>query len=164
MVIQNIGPSTSETSLLFTRRPLLALLLAISSPWPRNPDDTIFTTTGDPTIPIEIFAENLSWSEPMVLLVEYAMALGAAANKTDETGNGNDGNEAGLQLKEREGRLLILLSVLTTPADARNCLIRYVCSAIVGRTLLSFELAYLTRSVKTRNPRKSWASPIRTKS
>lgn len=243
-VLQNLGPSTSETSLLFTRRPLLALLLAISSPWPRNPDDTIFTTAVDPPIPVEVFRGSLRWSEPMVLLVEYALALGAAANvallayqlghwaffmsannvndpvwwtycsfsihligilgkflrfKVHES-KGDHGlkdnwfqrwcshewrsaaykKEAGLQLKEREGKFCILLSVLATwilsiaptlqvlmgtimlsgslltnQADARNCLFRYVCSAIVARALLSFELAYLTRNVETRDPKKS---------
>lgn len=286
-VLQNIGPSTSETSLLFTRRPLLALLLAISSPWPRNPDDTIFTTAVDPPIPVEVFRGSLRWSEPMVLLVEYALALGAAANvallayqlghwaffmsannvndpvwwtycsflihligilgiflrfkvheskgdhdlkdnwfqrwcshewrsaaykeenkktaeyndkcssccnknKNKNINHSNDNNcccsycnrnnsKAGLQLKEREGKFCILLSVLATwvlsiaptlqvimgtimlsgslltnQADARNCLFRYVCSAIVARALLSFELAYLTPNVETRDPKKSW--------
>ncbi|KAH0438061.1 hypothetical protein CcaCcLH18_03553 [Colletotrichum camelliae] len=255
-VLQNIGPSTSETSLLFTRRPLLALLLAISSPWPRNPDDKIFTTAADPPIPVEIFTESLSRSEPIVLLVEYALALGAAANvallayqlghwgffmsannvndpvwwtyclliihligilgiylrfKVHESkgsrGSGrnwfrrwcyhewhpeaykneskksdaDNNSKAGLQLQERKERFCILLSVLATwalsiaptmqvlmgtimlsgslltnQADARNCLFRYVCSAIVARALLTFELAYLNRNVEPRDPKESW--------
>lgn len=87
MLLQSIGPSTSQTSLLFTRRPLLASLLAISSPWPSNPDSTIgsaqqtameeslvsFVRTVRQNVPRGIMASVVS-------LVEYAMALGAAAN------------------------------------------------------------------------------------
>lgn len=87
MLLQSIGPSTSQASLLFTRRPLLASLLAISSPWPSNPDSTIgsaqqtameeslvsFVQTVRQNVPRGIMASVVS-------LVEYAMALGAAAN------------------------------------------------------------------------------------
>ncbi|KAF4812898.1 hypothetical protein CGCSCA5_v008845 [Colletotrichum siamense] len=112
VVLQNIGPNTSETSLLFMRRPLLALLLAISSPWPRNPDDEIYDKIiakqpKAPTQPVNQSShqspdqpadqpanqpEDQSNKWPVwpkrddkptgmvVLFVEYAMALGAAAN------------------------------------------------------------------------------------
>ncbi|KAI8250285.1 hypothetical protein K4K56_009879 [Colletotrichum sp. SAR 10_98] len=269
MVLQTIGPSTSETSLLFTRRPLLALLLAISSPWPRNPDDNaIYTDSTDPPIPTKIFMKSLWWFEPVLLLVEYVLALGAAANvallayqlghwaffmsannvndpvwwtycsflihligilgiflrfrlsesngvfdnktakmhwfrrwsyhefrpaaynnRDDDTININDSSEDKekkhrLTLKtrkwseKRSNHWIILLSVLATwtlsiaptlqvlmgtimlsgslltnQADARNCLFRYVCSAIVARALLSFELAYLTRMVDPKDPK-----------
>lgn len=87
MLLQNIGPNTSQTSLLFMRRPLLASLLAICSPWPSNPDNTIYSNpqtamerslvsfirTERKNVPSGIMASVVS-------LVEYAMALGAAAN------------------------------------------------------------------------------------
>ncbi|KAF3802258.1 hypothetical protein GCG54_00012506 [Colletotrichum gloeosporioides] len=274
MVLQTIGPSTSETSLLFTRRPLLALLLAISSPWPRNPDDNaIYTDSTDPAIPTKIFTESLLWFEPMVLLVEYALALGAAANvallayqlghwaffmsannvndpvwwtycsflihligilgiflrfrlgesngvfdtetakmhwfqrwsyhefrpaaynnKDNDTNNMNGSPKEKkkknlLTLKTRKwsekrwnhwitllsvlatwtlsiaptlqvlmGTIMLSGSLLTNQADARNCLFRYVCSAIVARALLSFELTYLTRVVDPKD-RKDMKDP-----
>ncbi|KAF0321389.1 hypothetical protein GQ607_011392 [Colletotrichum asianum] len=296
MVLQTIGPNTSETSLLFLRRPLLALLLAISSPWPRNPDDNAIYENPSVDYPVWPAIDN----EPariVVVLVEYVVAMGAAANvallayqlghwsffmsansvndpvwwtycsflihligilgiffrfqvgdskgvfdhKDETAGNGwfarwcfrefrpatynynneNDNNgdndhnddekcssccnknknnnrnhnnddsycccycnrnnsKAGLQLKERESKYWILLSVLATwalsiaptlqvlmgtimlsgslltnQADARNCLFRYVCSAIAARALLSYELAYVTRHVEHRGA-KSW--------
>ncbi|EQB54560.1 hypothetical protein CGLO_05599 [Colletotrichum gloeosporioides Cg-14] len=91
MVLQNIGPNTSETSLLFMRRPLLALLIAISSPWPRNPDSKVYdkivkqpTAMNQPEVQSDEWsiwpAENNKPIGMMVLFVEYAMALGAAAN------------------------------------------------------------------------------------
>ncbi|KAG6356073.1 hypothetical protein INS49_015458 [Diaporthe citri] len=87
MLLQSIGPNTSQTSLLFVRRPVLASLLAISSPWPSNPDNTIYSTpqsamelslvsfirTERQNVPIGVMASVVS-------LVEYVMALGAAAN------------------------------------------------------------------------------------
>ncbi|KAK1838527.1 hypothetical protein CCHR01_18847 [Colletotrichum chrysophilum] len=97
VVLQSIGPNTSETSLLFMRRPLLALLLAISSPWPRNPKSKIHdkiyageqSTATTPSVkqsedqpdewPIWPDKESKGMAM-MVLFVEYALALGAAAN------------------------------------------------------------------------------------
>lgn len=89
MLLQSIGPSTSQTSLLFTRRPLLASLLAICSPWPSNPDSTIYSTTHWQTAmerSLVSFIRDDHQNVPsgvmasVVSLVEYAMALGAAAN------------------------------------------------------------------------------------
>lgn len=87
MLLQSIGPNTSQTSLLFMRRPLLASLLALSSPWPSNPDNTIYSTS--PT-QMERSLASFILVEPqnaasgvmasVVSLVEYAIALGAAAN------------------------------------------------------------------------------------
>ncbi|KAK7435817.1 hypothetical protein Landi51_12871 [Colletotrichum acutatum] len=106
MVLQNIGLNTSETSLLFLRRPLLALLLAVSSPWPRNPDSKIYeniiVSSYQPVNSIELVersvAQSVKQSESrsqelpiwprhdgkamimVILFLEYALALGAAAN------------------------------------------------------------------------------------
>lgn len=87
MLLQSIGPNTSQTSLLFMRRPLLASLLAISSPWPSNPDSTVYSTTQTAmerslvsfirdehkNVPRGVMASVIS-------LIEYAMAMAAAAN------------------------------------------------------------------------------------
>ncbi|KAF4815502.1 hypothetical protein CGCTS75_v012931 [Colletotrichum tropicale] len=97
VVLQNIGPNTSETSVLFMRRPLLALILAISSPWPRNPKSKIYEKiyVGDksnPKIPPVDQPEDQPDKWPIwpkaedklmgkvVLFAEYALAVGAAAN------------------------------------------------------------------------------------
>lgn len=87
MLLQSIGPNTSQTSLLFMRRPFLASLLAICSPWPSNPDSTIYlapqTAMGESLVSfIQIERHKLlsGVMASVVSLVEYAMALGAAAN------------------------------------------------------------------------------------
>lgn len=87
MLLQSIGPNTSQTSLLFMRRPLLASLLAISSPWPSNPDSTLYST---PQTAMELSLVSFIHTErqnvprgimaSVVSLVEYTLALGAAAN------------------------------------------------------------------------------------
>lgn len=290
MVLQTIGPNTSETSLLFLRRPLLALLLAISSPWPRNPDDNAIYENPWVDYPVWPAIENEP-SRIVVVLVEYVVAMGAAANvallayqlghwsffmsannvndpvwwtycsflihligilgiffrfrmcrsrgafdrqnkaagkywfqrwfyrefrpaaykneynkieeENEQQSNGNsssssssddddeknnsnsndnnrESNKTRLRLRERKKKHWILLSVLATwvlsiaptlqvlmgtimlsgslltnQADARNCLFRYVCSAIAARALLSYELAYMSRKVKRRRP-KCW--------
>lgn len=247
MLLQSIGPSTSQTSLLFMRRPVLASLLAICSPWPSNPDSTIYSTTQTAmerslvsfirverqNVPSRVMASVVS-------LVEYAMALGAAANvallayqlghwgffaSANNTydpvlwtynaliihlvgflgiflqfhrpgSNGHSDAEVKreqptwfprwlyheftpsayntstpLPLRERGlderhcllalsllvrwilsiaptlqvvfGTIMLSGSLLTAQGDARNCLFRYLASAVVARALLLFEIACL---------------------
>ncbi|KAL3301954.1 hypothetical protein RB213_005093 [Colletotrichum asianum] len=181
MVLQTIGPNTSETSLLFLRRPLLALLLAISSPWPRNPDDNAIYENPSVDYPVWPAIDN----EPariVVVLVEYVVAMGAAANVAllayqlghwsffMSANNVNDPvwwtycsfliHLIGIlgiffRFQVLMGTIMLSGSLLTNQADARNCLFRYVCSAIAARALLSYELAYVTRHVEHRGA-KSW--------
>ncbi|KAF9875007.1 hypothetical protein CkaCkLH20_07701 [Colletotrichum karsti] len=245
MVLQNIGPSTSETSLLFLRRPFLALLLAISSPWPSNPNSTKYDNPlyglsqpiGLPMWPdIENRPRRVVAS--FVSLFEYALAMGAAANVAslayqlghwsffssannvydpvlwtynallihivgiigiflrvrvlDRHRNSHNAIEEreqtwlplwladeltptayndNLRLEPRDshlpsvlslliawvlsiaptlqvlmGTIMLSGSLLTSQADARNCLFRYVGSAIVARALLWYELAGLRQA------------------
>ncbi|TDZ14457.1 hypothetical protein Cob_v012620 [Colletotrichum orbiculare MAFF 240422] len=230
MVLQAIGPSTCETSLLFLRRPLLALLLSIASPWPSN---SLGNAYDDPETALQKPPSIRLWPGPaanqLVSLLQYALAAAAAANvavmayqlgywsffasanntydpvlwtytallihivgiigillrfeivkSTPDADRGRltrrlrdeltpTAQHKALVLRTRKGPALVVFlvagfrwllsiaptlqvlygtislsgSLLTSQQDARNCLFRYVGSAVVARALLSYELAGL---------------------